>query len=80
MPDVRLFKEQKNLPVGYVVPASGTPVITDGIAIIRGGPNPDEARRFYEFVTTPESLHTRRTNFTGFRCAPISIGRSCRRG
>ena len=56
MPDVRLFKEQKNLPVGYVVPASGTPVITDGIAIVRGGPNPDEARRFYEFVTTPESL------------------------
>ena len=39
-----------------MLPASGTPVITDGIAIIRGGPNPDEARRFYEFVTTPESL------------------------
>jgi iron(III) transport system substrate-binding protein len=56
MPDVRLFKDQKNLPVGYFVPASGTPVITDGIAIIRGGPNPEEARRFYEFVTTPESL------------------------
>jgi iron(III) transport system substrate-binding protein len=56
MPDVRLFKEQKNLPVGYVVPASGTPVITDGIAIIRGGPNQEEAKRFYEFVTTPESL------------------------
>jgi iron(III) transport system substrate-binding protein len=56
MPDVRLFKEQKNLPVGYVIPASGTPIITDGIAIVRGGPNPEEARRFYEFVTTPESL------------------------
>ena len=56
LPDVRLFKEQKNLPVGYVVPASGTPVIIDGIAIVRGGPNPEEARRFYEFVTTPESL------------------------
>ena len=56
MPDVRLFKEQKHLPVGYVVPESGTPVIIDGIAIIRGGPNPEEARRFYEFVTTPESL------------------------
>src|SRR6185369_4393846 len=56
MPDVRLFIEQKNFPVGYNVPASGTPVITDGIAIVRGGPNPDEARRFYEFVTTPESL------------------------
>jgi iron(III) transport system substrate-binding protein len=56
MPDVRLFKEQKNLPVDYHVPASGTPVIIDGIAIIRGAPNEEEAKRFYEFVTTPESL------------------------
>ena len=57
MPDVRLYKEQKNFPVGYNVPASGTPVVTDGIAIIRGAPNEQEARRFYEFVTTPESLN-----------------------
>ena len=56
MPDVRLYKEQKNLPVSYSLPRSGTPVVTDGIAIIRGAPNEDEARRFYEFVTTPESL------------------------
>ena len=56
MPDVRLYKEQKNFPVGYTVPASGTPVIIDGIAIVRGGPNAEEAKRFYEFVTTPESL------------------------
>src|SRR5580765_6840200 len=53
MPDVRLYKEQKNLPVAYTVPASGTPVVTDGIAIIRGTQNEEEARRFYEFVTTP---------------------------
>jgi len=56
MPDVRLYKEQKNFPVGYNVPASGTPVVIDGIAIIRGAPNEEEAKRFYEFVTTPESL------------------------
>jgi iron(III) transport system substrate-binding protein len=56
MPDVRLSKEQKNFPVGYTVPSSGTPVVIDGIAIIRGGPNVEEAKRFYEFVTTPESL------------------------
>ena len=56
MPDVRLFKEQKNLPVEYTIPISGTPVIIDGIAIIRGAPNEEEAKRFYEFVTTPESL------------------------
>jgi len=56
MPDVRLFKEQRDFPVNYNLPSSGTPVVTDGIAIIRGGPNEAEARRFYEFVTTPESL------------------------
>jgi len=56
MPDVRLFKEQKNLPVGYNLPLSGTPVITDGIAIVRGAPHEEEAKRFYEFVTTLESL------------------------
>ena len=56
MPDVRLFKEQKNLPVDYFVPVSGTPIIIDGIAIVRGAPNQEEAKRFYEFVTTPESL------------------------
>jgi iron(III) transport system substrate-binding protein len=57
MPDVRLYKEQKNFPVGYSIPKSGTPVITDGIAIVRGSPNQEEAKRFYEFVTTPESLN-----------------------
>src|ERR1700752_611011 len=56
MPDVRLCQEQKGFPVAYVIPASGTPVIIDGIAIIRGAPNEQEAKRFYEFVTTPESL------------------------
>src|SRR5918912_1991747 len=39
MPDVRLYREQKNFPVDYVIPQSGTPVITDGIAIVRGAPH-----------------------------------------
>jgi iron(III) transport system substrate-binding protein len=56
LPDVWLYKEQKGFPIGYVFPASGSPIITDGIAIVRGGPNEAEARSFYEFVTTPESL------------------------
>jgi iron(III) transport system substrate-binding protein len=56
MPDVRLYQEEKKLPVAYHLPSSGTPVITDGIAIIRGAPHEEEAKRFYEFVTTPESL------------------------
>jgi iron(III) transport system substrate-binding protein len=56
MPDVRLYKEMKGLPVAYTIPASGTPVVTDAIAIVRGAPHEEEARRFYEFVSTPESL------------------------
>jgi iron(III) transport system substrate-binding protein len=56
LPDVRLYKEQQGFPVSYSIPTSGTPVVTDGIAILRGAPNESEAQRFYEFVTTPESL------------------------
>jgi len=56
MPDVRLYKEKKGLPVAYTIPTSGTPVVIDAIAIVRGAPHEEEARRFYEFVTTPESL------------------------
>jgi iron(III) transport system substrate-binding protein len=56
LPDVRLYQERKGLPVAYSIPTSGTPVVTDAIAIIRGAPHEEEARRFYEFVTTTESL------------------------
>ena len=56
MPDARLYQEQKKFPIAYVIPRSGTPVVTEGIAIVRGAPHEEEARRFYEFVTTPESL------------------------
>jgi iron(III) transport system substrate-binding protein len=62
MPDVRLYQEQKKLPIAYVIPSSGTPVIIDAIAIVRGAPHEEEAKRFYEFVTTKESLiHAART-------------------
>lgn len=65
LPDARLYQEQKNFPqLKYVLPASGTPVITDGIAVVRGAQHEEEARRFYEFVTTPESLtHAARTYY-----------------
>ena len=56
LPDVWIYKEQRRFPVGYVFPTSGTPVITDGIAIVRGAPNEEDAKRFYEFVNTPENL------------------------
>jgi iron(III) transport system substrate-binding protein len=63
MPDVRLYREQKNLPVAYNIPSSGTPVVIDCLAIVRGAPHETEARRFYEFVTSQESLAVAARNY-----------------
>lgn len=64
MPDAELYRQQRKFPVAYHVPASGTPVVTDGIAVIQGAPNAEEAKRFYEFVTSPDSLvHAAKTYY-----------------
>lgn len=63
MPDARLYREKKNLQIAYVIPKSGTPVITDAIAIVKGAPHEEEARSFYEFVNTPESLSYAAQNY-----------------
>jgi len=56
MPDVILQKTLYNYPFGYNFPAEGTVVLTDGIAIVKGTKNPEEAKEFYEFVTNQENL------------------------
>ncbi len=56
LPDVLIQIQRNRYPFGYRVPLSGTPLITEGIAIVRGAPHPAEARSFYEFVTSRESL------------------------
>lgn len=55
MPDVILQRERNDYPFGFVLPPE-TPVLTDGIAIVKGAPHPEWARRFHEFVTTREAL------------------------
>ena len=56
MPDVVLQKTKNNMPFGYVFPESGTVVLTDAIAIIKGTKHQKLAQDFYEFVTSEESL------------------------
>lgn len=56
MPDIATLERRLNIPVDYVIPTSGTPLLVDAIAIVKGGGNPDAARRFYEFVNTPQAL------------------------
>lgn len=54
LPDTYL--QAQSYPFAFAAPASGTPVLVDGIAIPAGAPNPEAARRFIEFVTTQEAL------------------------
>lgn len=49
LPDI-LIARSKGMPFGYVFPRSGTVVIDDAIAVVRGAPHPEAARLFYEFV------------------------------
>ncbi|MBO8142395.1 MAG: extracellular solute-binding protein [Firmicutes bacterium] len=55
LPDT-VTQMQQGMPVDYVFPASGTPVIVDSIALVAGAPNPEAAKAFYEFVTSREVL------------------------
>ncbi|BCB89952.1 extracellular solute-binding protein [Phytohabitans suffuscus] len=47
--DILLQSEQSNMPFGFVMPASGAPVLVDGVAVIKGG-NSAGARTFLEFI------------------------------
>lgn len=56
MPDIAMLAQRRNAPIGYVIPASGTPLLVDGIALVAGGGQPEIAQAYYEFVTSREAL------------------------
>jgi len=56
MPDIELQHAKYNYPLAYIIPKSGTPVLTDAMAIVKGTKHRKEAETFYEFVNTPDSL------------------------
>ena len=49
-----LIDRSHGLPLGYVFPKSGTVVIDDGIALVRGARHPAAARAFIDFVGSVE--------------------------
>ncbi len=49
LPDI-LIEQDKGAPFGYTLPHSGTPVIEDAIAVVRGARHPEAARRFVEWA------------------------------
>jgi iron(III) transport system substrate-binding protein len=57
MPDIEMIRERYGYPVDYVLPSSGTPLLVDGVAVVRGTRNPALALRFLEWVgSEPELL------------------------
>ncbi len=53
LPDI-LTEQRKDAPLDFVLPSSGTPVIEDAIALVRGSSHPETARRFIEWVGSRE--------------------------
>ncbi len=56
LPDAYLQSRDLGYPFSWVMPAEGTPVLVDAIAVVKGAPNPERARQFYELVTSREAL------------------------
>src|SRR5690606_1891525 len=56
MPDIALQRDENGYPFGYLIPASGTPVLVDATAIVEGAPEREAAEAFYEFVTSQDAL------------------------
>src|SRR5436189_1422731 len=54
LPDI-LLNRRDGLQLGYVFPRSGTPVIEDAIAVVRGARHRDAARAFVEYVGSVEA-------------------------
>ena len=50
MPDIEELKASSSLPIDYVLPASGTPLPVDGIAVVKGSRHTAEARAFVDLV------------------------------
>ncbi len=51
-----LLLEERNSPLRYRFASSGTPVIDDSIALVRGAPYPEEAKAFIEWAGSLEAL------------------------
>ncbi|MBI4639229.1 MAG: extracellular solute-binding protein [Candidatus Tectomicrobia bacterium] len=55
MPGAVFDAKVNGYPLGFIVPKSGTPVLTDAMAIIANSKHPKAAEAFYEFVTSLQS-------------------------
>jgi iron(III) transport system substrate-binding protein len=70
MPDIETLRQTTKYPIASRIPSSGTPLLVDGIAVVRGSPHAAIAKEFYEFVTTPAALRTAAEKFVRMPARP----------
>lgn len=51
--DILIQSKQNNHPFDFIYPASGAPILVDGVAIVKGAKNLDAAQKFYELLFDP---------------------------
>ncbi len=51
-----LFQRLRGAPLGYVFPASGSPVIDDSVGLVKGSRQGEAARAFIEWIGSREAL------------------------
>jgi iron(III) transport system substrate-binding protein len=56
MPDIDELKAKTGLPIDYVLPTSGTPLVVDAIAVVGGTRHPELAREFVDFIGGDEGV------------------------
>ena len=56
MPDIETLKAKTKFPIDYVIPRSGTPLLVDAVAVVKGTDDPELARQFAEWVGSTEAL------------------------
>jgi iron(III) transport system substrate-binding protein len=50
-----MLEQANGAPLGYTFPPSGSPVIDDAIALVKGAPHPDAARALIEWLGSREA-------------------------
>jgi iron(III) transport system substrate-binding protein len=64
MPDIAMVRSRAGFPLSYIFPRSGTPLVEDAVAVVRGSRKPELARAFVDFVGgQDEVLYAAREHF-----------------
>ena len=70
MPDIETLRQTTKYPIASRIPSSGTPLLVEGIGIVKGSRHAEIAKQFYEFVTTPTELRVAANRFARMPARP----------